>query len=112
MTINKAYENGVLTQEWNDDTRTYTDYRMDPDLVRPYNAAENAAADAAATAKTEATNAATLEQELDAALDSLQVILDDTNSNINTNAAARIKDIAKALKKTIRVVNDRFEATE
>lgn len=107
----KAYENGVLVDEWDEVTRIYTNYRP-PQSSRPFTAEENAVADADAQAKTEKQNAETLEQELDAALDSLQVILDDTNSNINTNAAARIKDIAKALKKTIRVVNDRFEATE
>jgi hypothetical protein len=57
-------------------------------------------------------NEATLSDDLDDALISIQVIIDDTNANINTNPAQRIKDIAKALKKTIRKVNKRFEDTE
>jgi thioredoxin-like negative regulator of GroEL len=107
----KRYQNNVVVEEWNDDTRTYTDYRPNTNVTRAYNAAENAAADANATAKTQAASAATLKQDLDAALTSLQAIIDDTNANINQNPAQRIKDIARALKKTIRVVNDRFEAT-
>lgn len=109
------YEDGELLEQWDDDTRTYS--RWDgtdpaPVEVRPYTPEEDAAADVRAQEALVAANAATLEDDLDDALLSLQVIIDDTNSNINDNPAARIKDVAKALKKTIRKVNERFEDTE
>lgn len=103
---------GELLEQWDDASRTYTDFRPDPDESRPYTDTENATADAQAQAATHAANEASLEDDLDEALISLQVIIDDLNANINDNPAARIKDVAKALKKTIRKVNQRFEDTE
>lgn len=112
MSTSVYADDGTLLEQWDDATRTYTDYRPEPDESRPYTEDENAAADAHATAATYAANEASLAEDLDEALVSLQAIIDDTNANINTNAAARIKDIAKALKKTIRTVSGRFESTE
>ena len=44
--------NNMLSQ-WDDTTRTHTDYTTTPPTVRPYTAAENAAADADAAAEAE-----------------------------------------------------------
>jgi hypothetical protein len=41
----ETYFDGVLTERWDDATRTYTDYRTDPDTTRPYTDEENADAD-------------------------------------------------------------------
>lgn len=108
------YEDGIAVEQWDDETRTYTARDVSGTVTeqRPYTTAENEDADARATAVTEAANEATLEDELDAALSELQVIIDTTNAEINSNPAGEIKDIARVLKKTIRKVNERFEATE
>ena len=50
--IHETYNDGVLVESWDDETRTYTDHRTDPPTTRPYNADENAAADARAEAET------------------------------------------------------------
>lgn len=41
----RTYRDGVLVEEWDDQTRTYTDYTTDPPTTRPYTPEENAAAD-------------------------------------------------------------------
>lgn len=48
-----AYRNGVLREEWDDSTRTYTEYDENGQVTssRPYTEAENAAADAAVAAE-------------------------------------------------------------
>lgn len=108
-------DDGELLELWDDTTRTYSRWDgTDPAPVeqRPYTATEHAEADARAAAATAAANEDTLETELDAALLELQVIIDSTNADINANPAGEIKDLARVLKKTIRKVNERFEATE
>lgn len=55
-TVFKAYENGMLAQQWDDGTRIYTDFRSDPPVNRPYTAAENADADVRDAADTLARN--------------------------------------------------------
>jgi len=58
-----------------------------------------------------ATNQATIEQALSDALATLQLIIDDTNANINGNPAQRIKDEARVLRRVIRLVIRRFDGT-
>ena len=41
----RIYADGVLVEEWDDQTRTYTDHTTDPPVVRPYTQQENLAAD-------------------------------------------------------------------
>ena len=62
-------------------------------------------------AEADATARATIEQALDAALVTLQTVIDDTNPNINSNPAARIKDLARAQRRTIRLLIRRFDGT-
>jgi hypothetical protein len=107
-------ENGNLIEQWDDESRKYTRFNEDGSVAgtpRDYNDDENADADRLEAAETRLKNEESLKQQLDASLDSLQVIIDDSKSNINADPASRIKDIAKALKKTIRVANKRFEGT-
>jgi hypothetical protein len=108
----RTYEQGVLVEEWNDDTRTYTDFTTDPDTTRPYTADENAEADVRQDQATAATNSVEITSDLDQALIDLQVIIDSDNSVINDNPAGEIKDQARILKKIIRKLNERFEDTE
>lgn len=106
----RNYEDGVLVEEWDDETRTYTDHRTGES--RPYSEAENARADASQGMAQAATNSAQITSDLDQALTDLQVIIDTDNSVINDNPAGEIKDIARVVKKIVRKVNERFEATE
>lgn len=41
----QVYADGALVEEWDDTTRTHTDYTTDPPTVRDYTQAENDAAD-------------------------------------------------------------------
>jgi hypothetical protein len=62
-------------------------------------------------ADTEATNRKAIEDSLDAAIAGLRVIRDDTNANINQNAAARIKDMAKIMLSLVRLDRGKFDGT-
>jgi hypothetical protein len=107
-------EDGNLIEQWDDESRKYTRFNEDGSVAgtpRDYNDDENADADRLKTAEIRIKNEESLKQQLDASLDALQVILDDSKSNINADPASRIKDIARALKKTIRIANKRFEGT-
>jgi hypothetical protein len=98
-----------MALEWHDDnSRTFAtwDEAAQGFVVREYTPEEVAAAEQRAAART------SIENALSAALDELQLIIDDTNANINTNPAARIKMIARALKRAIRIELRRFEATD
>jgi hypothetical protein len=101
-----VYANGVLTERWDDPTRTHTDYTTDPDTVRPYTAQENADADARdAQAADMAERAATEDRvasiidDLQAEKDRVQVTIDTDNSVINDSPANYVKDNARAAKR-------------
>lgn len=108
----RTYEQGVLVEEWNDDTRTYTDFTTDPDTTRPYTADENAEADVRQDQATAATNSAEITSDLDQALIDVQTLLDTPNSEIAATPAPYIKDLGHVIKKLIRKVNERYEGTE
>lgn len=59
----------------------------------------------------EATNRASIEEALTASLVALQAIIDDTNASINTNPAARIKDLARVQRRLIRLACRRLDGT-
>jgi hypothetical protein len=109
----RTYANGVLSQWWDDDTRTFKVYGDDGALVstRPYTAEENARADAEASSAQQDTNRATIELALGDALATPQAVIDDTNASINSNPAARIKDIARTQRRAIRLLTRRFDGT-
>lgn len=52
-----------------------------------------------------------IDQLLLDSLATLQVIIDDTNANINTNPAARIKDMARVQRRIIRRVIGKLDGT-
>ena len=101
--------NGTLQEQWDDSTRTYTDFSTSPQIVRPYTDDENAEADKRAESEAESGNQSSIEEALSAALETLQLIIDDTNSNINSNPASRIKDLARVQRRLIRLVLRRFD---
>lgn len=63
------------------------------------------------TAATEAANRASIETALSDSLAALQLIIDDTNANINSNAAQRIKDMARVNRRIIRLLINRLDGT-
>lgn len=105
------YVDNVLTERWDDVARTYTDFRTDPDTTRPYTPDENTLADALAGLAQADANRATIETALGDALATLQVIIDDSNTNINGNPAARIKDLARTQRRAIRLLIRRLDGT-
>lgn len=107
----QRWQVGVLVEQWDDGTRTYTDFRTDPDTTRLYTAQENTEADARTAEATEDANRRTIEESLDLRMGTMQAIVDDTNANINSNPAARIKDIARAVRLLIRQARGDFDGT-
>jgi hypothetical protein len=63
------------------------------------------------TADLEESNRQTIEAGLADALATLQVIVDDTNANINASPASRIKDMARTQRRVIRLLIRRFDGT-
>lgn len=47
-------------------------------------------------------NKLSIEEKLDLAMDTLNLIINDTNANINSSPAPRIKDLARILRLAIR----------
>ena len=103
MSVNQQYEGGTLARQWDDTTRTFTDYTTDPDTVRPYTPAEQAAADTRAAteadeAAREALRAAVrlIVTDLQAEKTRCQTVIDKANSAIT---AGDTKDVARAGKR-------------
>ena len=57
-------------------------------------------------------NQKAIEANIAADLDAMQAIVDDTNANINSNPAARIKDIARMCKRLGRSALDDYSVIE
>jgi hypothetical protein len=106
--IDSFDQTGRLRERWDDATRTYRRWDTAGVLVeqRAYTAAENADADARAAQSTAAANETTITDQLRAAIDALiasratikSTALDPTNATINSNPAAVIKALAKAVR--------------
>lgn len=100
--------NGILIQQWDDATATYTerDTTGAVTLTRPYNADETAAAAIRAAAAQAAVDRAALHAavrqiitDLQAEKDRAQIVLDATAADINAAPATYIVDAAKAAKR-------------
>lgn len=105
----RRFLDGVLIEEWDDDTRTYTDHRTGES--RPYTPEENTAADQAAAASTLAANEAALRDGLQAAIGAAltrqavyQAIIDTPKATIKTNPAPHIVDLARQGKRSERAL--------
>lgn len=100
----QIYANGTLVEEWNDETRTYTNYETNES--RPYTGAENTQADAEAARLSQASNRAALEAGLANVITralayqaDAQAIIDTTNQTINSSPAPHIKTLARGQKR-------------
>jgi hypothetical protein len=97
---------------WDDVTRTVTCYdESENPTTRPYDDSENENADRLAAQAAADAAALTITQALNDALVALQAIIDDTNANINSSPASRIKDLARAERRVIRLLCRRFDGT-
>lgn len=110
----KRWEDGNLREVGDDATRrvhTYDEQGVEILPDRAYTPEEVAASLADAAVITAATNKATIEQALSDALATLQAILDTPNATINAGPAPYIKDLARAQRRTIRLLIRRFDGT-
>ena len=107
----QLFTNGVLSQWWDDTTRTYKTYDAGGVLVseRPYTDEEIAAVDAMAAREVLETNRATLTQK------GLQALSDNSaylaiTSPTNAQVAAQVKALTRQVNGLIRLVLSRFES--
>lgn len=109
-----VYDRTGLRERWDDAARVLTTWNTSgvQTSQRAYTAAENAQADIIVAAETANTNKRTIQQALVADLTALQVIIDETNANINTNPAARIKTMSRAIRRLTRLALDDYSGTE
>jgi hypothetical protein len=122
MSVRETYLDGVCRERWDNATRQYSAYDAAGVLVasteenpnpRAYTAQENADADLVAIAETEIANAAdTANKIVNVDMPAMAVIIADTNANINANAAARIKDLAKAVRRLDRKVQNLLDGSD
>lgn len=86
--LTQRFSNGVLIEQWDDATRTYTDHRTDPDTVRPYTAQENADADQRAADAAKAATEAQIEADTTADLTSLRTSIDTLQRLLGDDATS------------------------
>lgn len=106
---------GVLRQQWDDGTETYSEWDETGTLIteRPYTTDELAQKAARVAGETTTTNEADIGNKIETVdMPAMQAIIDDTNANINANPAARIKDIAKAIRRLDRKVLGLLDGSE
>ena len=112
----QRYENGVLRNQWDDPTRTYTEWDAQgvQTLTRAYTAAENAAADAIAADVAVTANENTIRAETEANLAKLDAeIINLTNAALFTQSGTgnALKLLARTLRLVIRLLIRRFDGT-
>ncbi|MGW5239502.1 hypothetical protein ACWEOW_11265 [Monashia sp. NPDC004114] len=103
------YIDGILRQFWDDANRRYTEWDAQgvQTLQRPYTPEENAAADADAAAALAASNAAATASKLVTVdMPAMDAILAQTNADLRTDPSQEIKDMAKAIRRLSRKVNN------
>lgn len=118
---------GVIREWWNDLATTQADGTAQPiparsvrfytaggavQSTRAYTAPENVEADVRQAGRTKATNESTLRANIVSDLAAMQAIKADTNANINTNPAQRLKDIAVAVRRLERIALGDFSGTD
>ena len=108
-----VYESGVLREHWDDSTRTYTTYDAEgvQTSTRAYTPEEDARADAEAAQRVEQANQQSIEVALGDALATLQAVIDQTNADLRTDPSQEIKDIARAVRRIIRLLTRRLDGT-
>jgi hypothetical protein len=113
MAIYWTYQDTGATS-FDDTTRTATEYDAAGDLIgdRPYTEEENARADAAVVGAQETANKSEVETNLEEDLAAMQAVIDQTNEQLRADPSQEIKDIARAVRRLIRMALDDFSGTE
>lgn len=111
MTFLEVYEDGRLIGSWDDTTRTYTDHRTGQS--RPYTAEENTAADArAAQTQAQANVTSTSTKLITVDFPAMQAILSQTNADLRADPSQEIKDLARAVRRLTRRVENLTDGSE
>jgi hypothetical protein len=112
--MHQVYTDGVLREQWDDATRTYTawDENGEQTEQRPYTAEENAQADAAATAATETANKSTIETNLEQDYANMQAIKAQSNADLRADPSQEIKQIADAVRRLTRMALENYSGTD
>ena len=99
---------------WDDTTRTAYEHAADGSITseRPYTADENAQADATGAHATQTANKSEIETNLEEDLDAMQAVIDQTNEQLRADPSQEIKDIARAVRRLIRMALDDYSGTE
>lgn len=103
-------DNNAL-ERWDDGTRTYTDFRATPDVVRPYTAAENAEADQRAAEGSRTTNGEAIRSNALTALTSNRNLLGIASPTSAQNAA-QVKALTRQVNGLIRLALDKLDGTD
>jgi hypothetical protein len=111
LTGNVYDPSGVLVYRWDDDSRTFTDYTVEPPASRPYTEAENTEADEFAKAQTDEATRRTIEEALAQALTTMQALLDTPNATLNAGPGPFLKDLARVNRRVIRLLTRRLDGT-
>jgi hypothetical protein len=116
MSVIRVPATGDPDQEWNHDTRTYTEWEngvIKEGFPRPYTTEENTLADVLIAQEVQGTNEASVRTKLDTWMTDLNVFIKDTtNATINQNPAAYLKNLARVLRLLIRIALRRFEGDD
>jgi hypothetical protein len=113
----EIYHDGVLRQQWNDDTRIYTEWNQDGTLVpstptnpnpRPYSERENALADLRSPAATQSPAEQTLRAQGRTALTANATYL-ATVPHTAAEAAAQVEALTRQCSALIRLINREFQ---
>jgi hypothetical protein len=110
----QVYQDGVLREEWNDATRTYTAWDANGVVTdeRPYTTDENAAADARAATDQQAQNKSTIEANLEQDYLNMQDIEAQSNADLRADPSQEIKDIARAVRRLTRMALENYSGTD
>jgi hypothetical protein len=108
-----VYQDGVLREKWDDVTRTYTAYNSSGVQIssRAYTGDEIAFATSYAASLTQDTNKSTIQTNLASDLAAMQAIIDQTNADLRTDPSQEIKDIARGMRRLIRMTLQNFDGS-
>ena len=111
MTGVQRIVNGSVVEQWDDSTRTYTDFRPEPDFTRPYTAAENLEADRRIAEATSSANESDLTAKAQAAVSGNNTYLGLT-SPTNAQVAAQVKALTRQSNALIKLEVRDFLTTD